>query len=147
MLERARYFSEHAKNAQRDYLNFLNNKENEGFQEKSAAQAIEMEKANVGIETAREHQAQAEFVAAMNSAELANIILSNAQGRLNAYKEFDRIADKEAEGSIFRSILSGIGSIGSGAMSGGGKGAGCNCVYGNVARVVYSRTFPSLTTP
>jgi hypothetical protein len=25
--------------------------------------------------------------------------------------------------------------------------AGCNCVYGNVARVVYSRTFPILTTP
>src|SRR5262245_39415516 len=25
--------------------------------------------------------------------------------------------------------------------------AGCNCVYGNVARVVYSRTFLSLTTP
>src|SRR5215470_8994362 len=25
--------------------------------------------------------------------------------------------------------------------------AGCNCVYGNVARVVYSRTFPSMTTP
>src|SRR5215510_753986 len=23
----------------------------------------------------------------------------------------------------------------------------CNCVYGDVARVVYSRTFPSLTTP
>src|SRR5215813_5589121 len=23
----------------------------------------------------------------------------------------------------------------------------CNCEYGNVARVVYSRTFPTLTTP
>ena len=47
LLERARYFSEHAKNAQRDYLNFLNNAENEEFQEQSAAQAVEMEKANV----------------------------------------------------------------------------------------------------
>ena len=53
LLERARYFSEHAKNAQRDYLNFLNNAENEEFQEQSAAQAVEMEKANVRIETAR----------------------------------------------------------------------------------------------
>ena len=47
LLERARYFSEHAKNAQRDYLNFLNNAEREEFQEQSAAQAVEMEKANV----------------------------------------------------------------------------------------------------
>ena len=47
LLERARYFSEHAKNAQRDYLNFLNNAEHEEFQEQSAAQAVEMEKANV----------------------------------------------------------------------------------------------------
>ena len=53
LLERARYFSEHAKNAQRDYLNFLNNAEQEEFQEQSAAQAVEMEKANVAIESAR----------------------------------------------------------------------------------------------
>jgi hypothetical protein len=26
-------------------------------------------------------------------------------------------------------------------------GAVCNCVFGDVARFVYSRTFPSLTTP
>jgi hypothetical protein len=31
LLERARYFAEHAKSAQRDYLNFLNNAEHEEF--------------------------------------------------------------------------------------------------------------------
>src|SRR5215470_5754216 len=30
---------------------------------------------------------------------------------------------------------------------GGSLSAVCNCVYGNVARVFYSRTFPSLKTP
>ena len=64
LLERARYFSEHAKNAQRDYLNFLNNAENEEFQEQNAAQAVEMEKANVGIETARVSQVVLEVMAA-----------------------------------------------------------------------------------
>ena len=67
LLERARYFSEHAKNAQRDYLNFLNNAENEQFQEQSAAQAVEMEKANVPIESARVAQATAEVTAAQES--------------------------------------------------------------------------------
>jgi len=42
LLDRARYFSEHSKNAQRDYLNFLNNAENEQYQEMSAAQNVEL---------------------------------------------------------------------------------------------------------
>ena len=71
LLERARYFSEHAKNAQRDYLNFLSNAEREEFQEQSAAQAVEMEKANVRIESARVDQVTAEVTAARESWELA----------------------------------------------------------------------------
>jgi hypothetical protein len=117
LLERARYFSEHAKNAQRDYLNFLNNAEHEEFQEKSMAQAVEMEKANVGIETARADQAQAEFNAALKSEELANVIVTNAHRRLLAYNEFDKQADKEANKGILGSFLSVAGSVFSGAIS------------------------------
>ena len=71
LLERARYFAEHAKNAQRDYLNFLNNAEHEEFQEQNAAQAVEMEKANVRIESARVAQVTAEVTAARESWKLA----------------------------------------------------------------------------
>ncbi len=78
LLERARYFSEHAKNAQRDYLNFLNNAENEEFQEQSAAQAVEMEKANVAIETARGTQVGLEVAAAEQSKELAERTATDA---------------------------------------------------------------------
>ena len=93
LLERARYFSEHAKNAQRDYLNFLNNAENEEFQEQSAAQAVEMEKANVRIETARVTQVNAEVRAANESVLLAAISAQNALARFETYKAFDRYAD------------------------------------------------------
>ena len=64
LLERARYFAEHAKNAQREYLNFLSNAEREEFQELSASQNVEMEKSNVRIETARVDQVQLEVEAA-----------------------------------------------------------------------------------
>src|SRR5436309_1421810 len=56
--------AEHAKGAERDYLNFLNNAEHEEYQELSASQNVEMEKANVRIETARVDQASAEVTAA-----------------------------------------------------------------------------------
>ncbi len=93
LLERARYFSEHAKNAQRDYLNFLSNAEREEFQEQSAAQAVEMEKANVRIETARGNQVGLEVAAAQRSMVLAELTKMNAQSRIAKYKEFDEYAD------------------------------------------------------
>jgi tetratricopeptide (TPR) repeat protein len=58
LLDRARYFVEHAKNAQREYLNFLSNAEREEFQELTAAQGVEMEKSNIRIETARVEQSK-----------------------------------------------------------------------------------------
>src|SRR5262249_47766664 len=106
LLERARYFSEHAKNAQRDYLNFLNNAEHEEFQETSMAKDVEMEKANVSIETARGDQARAEFNAALKSEELANITVTNAKRRRLAYDQFDKIADKQAHKGFWGSVLS-----------------------------------------
>jgi Tc toxin complex TcA C-terminal TcB-binding domain/PKD domain len=89
LLERARYFSEHAKNAQRDYLNFLSNAEREEFQEQSAAQAVEMEKANVRIESARVEQVAAEVTAARESWKLAQAVASNAQRRFTNYSNLD----------------------------------------------------------
>jgi hypothetical protein len=93
LLERARYFAEHAKNAQREYLNFLSNAEREEFQELSAAQNVEMEKSNVRIETARVDQSTLEVAAAQQSQELAELAKENAQKRLDRFKKFDEYAD------------------------------------------------------
>src|SRR5262249_23020226 len=58
LLTRARYFAEHAKNAEREYLNFLQNAEHEEFQELSVAQNVVLEKSNVRIENSRLDQAR-----------------------------------------------------------------------------------------
>jgi hypothetical protein len=89
LLERARYFAEHAKNAQRDYLNFLGNAEHEAFQELSASQAVEMEKSNVTIEGARVSQVTAEVTASSASKDLADLSRDDAQRRVAAFEEFD----------------------------------------------------------
>ncbi len=93
LVDRARYFAEHAKNAQREYLNFLSNAEREEFQELTAAQNVEMEKSNIRLETARVDQVRAEVEASKESTELANMTAVNAQTRLDNYKEFDEYAD------------------------------------------------------
>jgi hypothetical protein len=93
LLDRARYFAEHAKNAQRDYLNFLNNAENEENRELSAAQNVELEKANVQIETARVDQATKEVTAAQESKKLADENASDAQQRVTNYQDFANYAD------------------------------------------------------
>jgi hypothetical protein len=102
LLERARYFSEHAKNAQRDYLNFLSNAEREEFQELSAAQAVEMEKANVQIESARVAQVTAEVTSARESWELAQGVAANAQRRFKVYSNLDEHL-RDLEGDSLRS--------------------------------------------
>jgi hypothetical protein len=102
LLERARYFSGHAKNAQRDYLNFLSNAEREEFQEQSAEQAVEIEKDNVRIETARVEQVQAEVAAARESWKLAKAVAANAQGRFTTYSNMDQHLRK-VEGDFLRS--------------------------------------------
>jgi peptidoglycan hydrolase-like protein with peptidoglycan-binding domain len=100
LLDRSRYFAEHARNAQRDYLNFLSNAENEELKELSAAQNVELEKANVQIETARVEQAGREVEAAKKSALLAKLQASDAQTRLANFKDF------ESNASIFDQIAS-----------------------------------------
>ena len=93
LLDRARYFAEHAKNAQREYLNFLSNAEREEFQELTTAQSVEMEKSNIRVETARVDQVRFEVEAARESMELANMTSAHAQARSDDYKKFDEYAD------------------------------------------------------
>jgi hypothetical protein len=93
LLDRARYFAEHSKNAQREYLNFLSNAEREEFQELTAAQNVEMEKSNIRTETARVEQVSAELEAAKESVELANMAAAHAQQRFANYMVFDDYAD------------------------------------------------------
>jgi Tc toxin complex TcA C-terminal TcB-binding domain/PKD domain len=93
LLDRARYFAEHAKNAQRDYLNFLSNAEREDFQELSASQNVVMEKSNVQIETARVEQVKSEIEVAKQGKELAELAQTNALTRLTNYENFDQYAD------------------------------------------------------
>ena len=114
LLDRARYFVEHAKNAQREYLNFLANAESEEFQEQTAAQNVEMEKSNIRIETARVDQATLEVETAKASGELAELAATNAQVRLAAYEEFDERADDLADQVLAGTMISGIGAVGSG---------------------------------
>ncbi len=105
LLDRARYFSEHAKNAQRDYLNFLNNAENEEYKELSASQNVELEKANVQIETARVDQAAKEVAASKESVMQAQVNMDDAQKRVDNYSTFDQEMSLFEDISIVSSIV------------------------------------------
>lgn len=123
LLERARYFSEHAKNAQREYLNFLSNAEREEFQELGTSQNVELEKSNVQIETARVDQVRSEVAVASESKALADLTRDNARQRHDDYREFDEFADDMDwvnRGGMAAGV---IGGIISGAVSGGWVGA------------------------
>ncbi len=116
LLDRARYFAEHAKNAQRDYLNFLANAESEELKELSAGQAVELEKANVAIETARVEQSAREVAAAVESKKLATLTAENAQDRLDEYKDYhegskwiDRLVNVAEIGAGVALIATGVG--------------------------------------
>lgn len=136
LLERARYFTEHAKNAQREYLNFLSNAEREEFQELTASQNVELEKGNVRIETARVEQVMLEVESAKASEDFAQLTSDNAQLRADAYKDFDENAD---DASIVAGIgigASALGAIAGGAIAGavaaGPGGAAAGAVAGGV---------------
>jgi Tc toxin complex TcA C-terminal TcB-binding domain/PKD domain/Putative peptidoglycan binding domain len=123
LLERARYFAEHAKNAQREYLNFLSNAEREEFQELSASQNVEMEKSNVRIETARVDQVGLEVAVAFQSKQLADLTRNNAKKRLEDYKEFEDYATDMDVMIREGMAVSAMGSFISGALTGGFVGA------------------------
>jgi hypothetical protein len=123
LLERARYFAEHAKNAQREYLNFLSNAEREEFQELSASQNVEMEKSNVRIETARVDQVRLEVAVASQSKELADLTRNNTKKRYEDYREFDDYANRMDVMIREGMAVSAMGSFISGALTGGFFGA------------------------
>ena len=89
LLERARYFCEHARGAQRDYLNFLGNAEQEELQEQSAAQSVELERSSVQIEAARADQSRLEASASAACLQLANLAALDSEIRAQQYAEFD----------------------------------------------------------
>jgi hypothetical protein len=117
LLDRARYFSEHAKNAQRDYLNFLNNAENEEYKEMSAAQNVELEKADVQIETARVGQATKQVAASKESVMLAQVNMDDARQRVANYQEFDAKMSIFEDVSLEASIVEAITSLNPSKMS------------------------------
>jgi hypothetical protein len=123
LLDRARYFAEHAKNAQREYLNFLSNAEREEFQELTGAQNVEMEKSNIRVETARVDQVKLELESAKASEELAQLTAQNAEQRLTNFEDFDERADELADQALGGAIASGIGAVFSGAAQGAIAGA------------------------
>jgi hypothetical protein len=114
LLERARYFAEHAKSVQRDYLNFLASAEREDQQEASAAQAIALEKANIRIEDARVEQSRLESEAANASKGLADLNVRLASDRFRNYASFaSRMRDLADEIGQYRYL-----SIGSSTLMG-----------------------------
>ncbi len=121
LLERARYFAEHAKNAQREYLNFTNNAEQEEFQELGASQHVEMEKSNLRIETARVDQAQLEVAVVQQSMEGAQLAAANAVERLAATQDFHFRMQEIADSSFLSSYLGSVGKFFVGALSGNPK--------------------------
>ena len=135
LLDRARYFAEHAKNAQREYLNFLSNAEREEFQELTTAQNVEMEKSNIRLETARVDQVKLEVESAKGSEELAQLTASNANQRLTNYEEFDERAAELGDQVLLGTTLSAIGSAGSAAFSGAATGAAIGAAGGPIGMV------------
>lgn len=133
LLDRARYFAEHAKNAQREYLNFLTNAEREEFQELTAAQNVEMEKSNVRLESARVDQAQAEVEGAKASDELAALTARNAFTRAEAYATFNQRADDLSDQVLAGSAVSTLGAIGSGILSGALAGGVGGAIVGGIS--------------
>jgi hypothetical protein len=124
LLERGRYFAEHAKQAQRDYLNFLSTAEREQLQQNSAEQAVALENANITIEEARVAQATAEHEAARLGKELSQLTSENALERDNNYRDFQRKAD-ESDAPWWEQVAQLGGAVISGGVSGGvGGGIG-----------------------
>jgi Tc toxin complex TcA C-terminal TcB-binding domain len=117
LLERGRYFAEHAKNAQREYLNFLGNAEREEFQELSASQNVEMEKSNVRIETARVDQVLLEVQAAKESADLAAVHAKHSAEAFKEYLAYDDLAEEAETKSLLGSILGGVAQVAAGAAT------------------------------
>jgi hypothetical protein len=124
LLDRARYFAEHAKDTERDYLNFLSKAEDEEFREDGAAQAVSLGKSNIRVETARVGQATQEVGAAKAASELATLAGANAKTRIDNFRTFDdhanHLADEMTDGATLRIVSATAGGAAGGASTGSG---------------------------
>lgn len=133
LLERARYFAEHAKGAQRDYINFLANAEREEERENSAKQAVVTAKGHLGIAQARSRKAHTEVEVSKQSKELAELVSKDANTRSKEYAAFDESLDSAAEDIQARALGRQAESVFSGALSGAATGAGIGASLGGGA--------------
>lgn len=126
LMERARAFTEHAKNAERDYLNFLGQAEEQQYREIGARQAVAVEKSNVAVEQARVDQGRLTATAAQAGAQLAQRTAEDAITRVGKFQAFDVHMQDAEELQMVGAALSGAGAIASGigsALASGGNPA------------------------
>jgi hypothetical protein len=123
LLDRARAFAEHAKNAKRDYLNFLDRAEDQLYREVGVQQSVALEKSAVAVEDARLQQARLSATSAEAGAQLALVTASDARRRLDNYQTFDAQMSDAENLQLVGAALSGIGGMVSGAAGGGVAGA------------------------
>lgn len=139
LLERARYFATHATQVQSLYLNFLSNAEKEEAQEKSTAQNVVMELANVDLETSKLKQSNLQFAVAQASTQLATLVAQNASTRYSNYlnfdEEMDRLTKDYMEHVLSNSISNVVTSSLQGMTSGLSMGGWIGAIVGAVAGV------------
>jgi hypothetical protein len=106
LLTRARALANNAKNAERDYLNFLRAAEEEDLRETEAGQVVSSERWSAITDRARVVQACLAALAAKGAAELAEKAAANARSRVFSYEGLDRqiegLADEIREGRTLR---------------------------------------------
>jgi hypothetical protein len=91
--------------------NFLGNAERGEFQELTASQAVEMEKSNVHIETARAEQVRLEVEASYESTVLSETKAGNALGHVESFRTFDSYATEQEAGGFFGGWLGALGTF------------------------------------
>ena len=109
LLERARYFANHARQLQSTYLSFLGSAEREEQQERSAAQNIALENNNVAVDTKRLEQSRLELFNAHQHAQAQSLHAHNASDRLNEYRSFSAHMAQLARQSINMAAASSFG--------------------------------------
>lgn len=119
LLERAREFTEHAKNAERDYLNFLSQAEEQQYREVGAQQAVSLEKSSVAVEQGRVDQARLSATAAEAGTQLAQRTAEDAGSRVGNYQTFDNQMQDAENLQMIGVALSAMGDIASSAVSAG----------------------------
>lgn len=111
LLQRARYFAEHAKSAENEYINFLSNAEREEYQELTMQQQVTLADANVQLETAKVQVAQYQCLAAKESVELAKMTADDAQDKADNYAYYNQQATQAADDQMVVSAFTTFASV------------------------------------